>query len=406
MEVVKFAQEKHLDLAVKCGGHSTGGTSSSDGGIVIDLSKMRNVTVDANNKVITAQGGALWSDVDDAAGKHGLATVGGTVNHTGIGGLTLGGGYGWLSPKYGLTVDNLISATVVLANGEIVTASLSEREDLFWALRGAGHNFGVVTEFKFRAYDQKNDVFAGLLSFSPEKLEAVITFLNSTIEHPNENAGALCALAKPPGAPFLVVNVVVQYNGTEEEAKKHYSGLFELGPLVDDTKMIPYPQLNGLLNGLARHGGRRTFKGIFFDIPLRPSFVRGIFDSFAQIVQTDPEFENSAIMLEYLDYRKTDDVSIESTAFSNRGRTLNGVLSFVWNDPSRDSQYRQYSRELQAVWKQEFDQQLAQSNTKLDAVPLYVNYAEREYYELITIMIHVHFPFELTVLSSWRFGRP
>jgi FAD/FMN-containing dehydrogenase len=119
---------------------------------------MRKAEVDPAQKTITAQGDALWADVDEAAAEHGLATVGGTVNHTGIGGLTLGGGYGWLTGAYGLTIDNLLEAELVLADGSIVTASHTENEDLFWAVRGAGACFGVATKFVYRAHEQKNQI--------------------------------------------------------------------------------------------------------------------------------------------------------------------------------------------------------------------------------------------------------
>ncbi|KAI4159782.1 MAG: hypothetical protein LQ342_006293 [Letrouitia transgressa] len=156
-----FAQEHNIDFAICGGGHSTSGSSSSEGGIVIDLSLMRQVTVDPSVMTITAQGGCLWVDVDEAAGKYGLATVGGTVNHTGIGGLTLGGGYGWLSGYHGLAIDNLLSVRMVLADGSLVTASDAENPDLFWAVRGAGQSFGVTVEFTYRAHEQKDPVWAG-----------------------------------------------------------------------------------------------------------------------------------------------------------------------------------------------------------------------------------------------------
>lgn len=143
-KLVAFASKYQLELAVKGGGHSTGGTSATSGGLVIDLAKMRRVTVDAEKKIVTAEGGALWCDIDVAAAEHGLATVGGTVNHTGIGGLTMGGGFGWLSGLYGAVVDNLVGAMVVIANGQILNTSETENAELFWAIRGAGHNFGVA----------------------------------------------------------------------------------------------------------------------------------------------------------------------------------------------------------------------------------------------------------------------
>jgi FAD/FMN-containing dehydrogenase len=140
---VKYAAENGLDLAVKGGGHSTAGVSSTDGGVLIDLqSKMRKVTVDTDKQQLHVGGGALWMDVDDAAWEKGLATVGGTVADTGVGGLTLGGGYGVLSGAHGLVIDNTVSFEIVLANGEIKRASKEENPDLFWAMNGAGQNFG------------------------------------------------------------------------------------------------------------------------------------------------------------------------------------------------------------------------------------------------------------------------
>lgn len=161
---IKYASEKGLDVAVKGGGHSTAGASSTDGGLLIDLGRMRNVDVDTEKQLLYVQGGCLWSDVDEAAWKHGLATVGGTVADTGVGGLTLGGGYGHLSGGYGLVIDNTVSITVVLANGEIKTASKEQDPDLFWALNGAGQNFGITTEFVLKAWPQK-EMYLGTMLF-------------------------------------------------------------------------------------------------------------------------------------------------------------------------------------------------------------------------------------------------
>ena len=147
---------------------------------------MRSVHVYPSTRTITAQGGCLWADVDAAAAEHGLATVGGTINHTGIGGLTLGGGYGWLSGQYGLVIDNLISIEMVLANGRSIKASAVENADLFWAARGAGQSFGVATSFTYRAFEQSSPVFAGTLTFhplgAPDKIPQVLAFANNSIE--------------------------------------------------------------------------------------------------------------------------------------------------------------------------------------------------------------------------------
>lgn len=143
---IKYATANKIPLVVMGGGHSTSGSSSSDGGMVVDLRKINSVVVNEEHKTVTFGGGCKWKEVDEECAKYGVATVGGTVNHTGVGGLTLGGGYGWLTPKYGLAIDNLIAVEVVLADGKIVTASDAENADLFWAIRGAGQNYGVGTK--------------------------------------------------------------------------------------------------------------------------------------------------------------------------------------------------------------------------------------------------------------------
>jgi FAD/FMN-containing dehydrogenase len=194
-KAVLFAVEHKLELVVKGGGHALSASSSTDGGLVIDLGNMRAVTVDVAKKTVTAQGGALWSDVDEATHPHGLAAVGGTVNHTGVGGLTLGGGYGYLSPKVGLTIDNLLEVEYVLADGKVVRASEKEHTDLFWAARGAGAAFGVATEFVYQAHDQKSEVWGGLVVFEIGKFEEVIRFANGLLVEVQEKAIMLVALA-------------------------------------------------------------------------------------------------------------------------------------------------------------------------------------------------------------------
>ncbi|KAG0161408.1 hypothetical protein PDIDSM_8942 [Penicillium digitatum] len=228
-----WAQQHSVDLAVKCGGHSVAGTSSSEGGLVIDLSRMNQVTVDTEQKTITAQGGATWKEVDETGAAHDLAAVGGTVNHTGVGGLTLGGGYGWLSGEYGLAIDNLLSATVVLADGRIVTASATENVDLFWGLRGAGYNFGVVADFTYQAHDQKDPVYSGLLGFAPDKLEGIIEALNESLANPDSRFGAICSLTMAPDGSGPMVIVIGFFNGPARKAKKKFARFTALEPVLN-----------------------------------------------------------------------------------------------------------------------------------------------------------------------------
>jgi FAD/FMN-containing dehydrogenase len=219
---------------------------------------MRSVSVDAGAKTITAQGGALWSDVDSEAEKFGLATVGGTINHTGIGGLTLGGGYGYLTGKAGLVIDNLLEVEMVLADGSIVTVSEEQNVDLFWAIRGAGASFGVATKFVYRAYEQKGPVWGGILIFPPTQLDKVVEFENAIFDESTDGkATLLMGFASPPPAFQPVVMTAVFYNGEEEEAKKFFEPLLSLGPLANMTTVMPYSGANAMLNAAMEPGSRR-----------------------------------------------------------------------------------------------------------------------------------------------------
>ncbi|KAJ5542733.1 hypothetical protein N7461_008736 [Penicillium sp. DV-2018c] len=372
-----WAQENNVDLAVKGGGHSTAGTSSSDGGLVIDLSRMNHVTADVAKKTITAQGGATWKEVDDAGALHGLAAVGGTVNHTGIGGLTLGGGYGWLSGMYGLTIDNLLSATVVLADGNVVTASATENPDLFWGLRGAGYNFGVVADFTYQAYDQKNPVFSGILGYTPHKLEGVMDALNESLAKPDARFGAMSFFALGPEGSGPMVLVIGVFNGSREEGEEKFARFTALEPVLNTLDMIPYSLVNTLQNPQATYGDRKSFKGIFYQPPLDPKFVRSIFNEFMEKVQGEPDLAQSAIILEYIDMRKICEVPLTATAMGSRNTTQNGIVSLRWTDPSKDLEHRAWSRGIQAKWKAELDAQTKHQNQTEDSnVPQYINYAE------------------------------
>ncbi|KAJ5875753.1 Xylooligosaccharide oxidase [Penicillium subrubescens] len=372
---VLWAQEHSVDLAVKGGGHSTAGTSSSEGGLVIDLSRMTHVSVDTSSKTVTAQGGATWKEVDAAGAAHGLATVGGTVNHTGIGGLTLGGGYGWLSGQYGLTIDNLRSARVVLADGSLVTASETQHPDLFWGLRGAGYNFGVVVEFTYQAYDQSPRVYSGILGFSPDKLEKVIEQLNGTLANPDERSGAMCIFAHGPGGSGPMIIVICFYNGTREEGQKRFTGFLALEPFLNTVDMIPYSMVNTLQNPQATYGDRKSFKGIFYEPPLDPHFMQSVFDGFMTKLQTDQDLMPSAIILEFIDMRKICETPLPATAFASRNMTQNGILYLRWTDSSKDLEHRTWARSVQAKWKAELEARKKVLQTEND-VPQYINYAE------------------------------
>ncbi|KAJ5636882.1 uncharacterized protein N7484_010195 [Penicillium longicatenatum] len=368
-----WAQDHDIEVAVKGGGHSTAGTSSSDGGLVIDLSCMNHVTVDSSSRTITAQGGATWKEVDEAGAAHGLATVGGTVNHTGVGGLTLGGGYGWLSGQYGLTIDNLLSARVVLADGTLVTASKSEHTELFWGLRGAGYNFGVVVDFTYQAYDQAELVFSGVLGFTPDKLEQVFEQLNGSLASPDSRSGAMCFFALAPDGSGPIIIVICFYNGSREEGQARFSGLINLGPVLNALDMIPYSMVNTLQNPQATYGDRKSFKGIFYEPPMDLSFVRTMFEDLMAKIQSDSDLIKSAIILEFMDMRKICETPLSATALASRNSTQNGIICLRWTDQTKDQEHRAWARQIQAKWKAELD---AKTKGRQAEVPQYINYAE------------------------------
>jgi hypothetical protein len=374
---VLFSQANSFELAVVCGGHSTGGASSTDGGLCLDLSKMRDVSVDPEKMTITAQGGALWSDVDTAAAEYGLATVGGTVNHTGVGGLTLGGGIGWLSCTYGLVIDNLLEVEIVLASGKIVRASETDHTDLFWAVRGAGVCFGVVTSFVFKAHEQKNPIWAGLIILAPPVLTKVIEFANRQMETHTGKHGMILGFGCPPPAfqPVLIAGVF--YNGTESEGKKFFAPLLELSPLADHTGIMPYPSLNTMVNAIATHGDRKTWKGSAFLYPLDPKVAEETFNDFVAFVQKVPDAVQSFVIFEYFGTEQITKIPPTATAYANRGAYCNVLIGPRWVDQANDIICRGWARELAAKFTGQFEKQKKSRGVDkdtLEAVGQYGNY--------------------------------
>ena len=271
---VRFAAQRRLLVAVRGGGHSLPGHSVCDGGLVIDLSAMRGVSVDPRRRTVRAQGGALWGDVDHESQAFGLATPGGVVSETGIAGLTLGGGsQSWLIRKYGNAADNLISADVVTANGELVTANATEHADLFWALRGGGGNFGVVTSFEFQLHPVGPTVLAGGAFFSWDRLEEITTFYLDYVKNvPDELTTMLFYWGAPP-APFLpqaihgknVAIIALCYAGPIEEGEKVVAPVRALAPSVDLIGPMPYTALQAMFDPIVPKGTCAYIKSDYFD---------------------------------------------------------------------------------------------------------------------------------------------
>jgi len=266
---VRFAREHDLEVAVRGGGHNVAGTASCDDGIVIDLSAMRSVSVDLATTTALVQGGALWGDVDHATQAHGLATTGGIVSHTGVGGLTLGGGIGWLMRKHGLTVDNLVSAEVVTSDGEVITASATDHPDLFWALRGGGGNFGVATSFRFALHPVGPDVVAGPVFWAAEDTTDVLRFYREFAADAPDELGNVVRLGTIPPLPVVdpalhyrpAIAVASCYAGPVEDGERAVRALRSFGtPLVDLVGPTTYVGHQSGIDDTVPHGWHYYWK--------------------------------------------------------------------------------------------------------------------------------------------------
>jgi FAD/FMN-containing dehydrogenase len=266
---VRFARDRELEVAVRGGGHNVAGTAVCDDGIVIDLSAMRAVAVNPDCRTAHVHGGALWGDVDHETQAHGLATTGGIVGHTGVGGLSLGGGIGWLMRKYGLAVDNLAEAEVVTAEGDIIRASADEHPDLFWALRGGGGNFGVVSSFRFALHPVGPTVTAGPVFWTADDTTDVLRFYRDFVAGAPDELGTVIRLGTIPPLPIIsdefhfrpAIAVVCCYAGPVDDGERAVHALRQFGtPLVDLVGPTLYVDHQSSIDDTVPHGWHYYWK--------------------------------------------------------------------------------------------------------------------------------------------------
>ncbi len=268
---VNFARDNDLTLAIRGGGHNAGGLGLCDDGLVIDLSGIKFVRVDTSNNTVRVGGGNLWGEVDHATHPFGLAVPAGIISTTGVGGLTLGGGVGHLSRKYGLTIDNLLEADMVLANGSFVTVNAEQNTDLFWAIRGGGGNFGVVTSFKFQAHPVKS-VFGGPTLWPIEKTEEIMEWYHKFIHNAPDELNGFIATMIIPGPPFPeflhnkhFCGIVWCYTGDMSKAKELFKPIIDKNPLFEHVGEMPYPAIQTLFDGLLPAGMQWYWRADFFN---------------------------------------------------------------------------------------------------------------------------------------------
>ncbi|KAH7028115.1 uncharacterized protein B0I36DRAFT_246817 [Microdochium trichocladiopsis] len=352
---VTFATSHKLPFAVKGGGHATSGVSACEDGMAIDLDLLRGVSVDPETKLVSIGGGCRWTDVNEELWKHGLATVGGTVADTGVGGLILGGGMGFLTPQYGLCTDLLVEAEVVTADGKIRVVSdkdgvSEEDKDLFWALRGAGQNFGVVTRFTTQAFPQGH-VYSGSVVVGLDQLDAVVDFSNVMIERQDERSTLVFAVTHLPHGEELVAGVlcIVFYNGSEEEGRRFFAPLLAVAT-VDMTKEMPWPETNVQLGQVGEESKwRRLQGGSTFVPPLQADTVRkAVVDEFLPFAASQPGMKNpiTMILYEILPNKKVRSVPHTATAFAARDNIYHISTLFQWEDPALDMTVRHFNRKM------------------------------------------------------------
>jgi FAD/FMN-containing dehydrogenase len=338
VSAVNFAREQGMQLSVRGGGHSAAGTALVDDGLVVDLSQMRSVQVDADRRIAYAQGGATWADFDKATHAHGLATTGGAISTTGVAGLTLGGGLGWLMRSFGMTCDNLIGAEVVTASGDVIRASESENADLLWGLRGGGGNFGVVTNFEFRLHPL-DTVLGGMIAHPFERAREALEFYREFNRDAPDELAVFCPMMTTPDG-VKVVAFVVCYAGDPEKGQDVIKPLLEWGPpVMAEVGPMPYPQMQQMLDEAFPPGLQVYWRG---------DFIRSLHDEV--IDKMIEHFRNvpsplSALLLERFG-GQVSRIPEESSAFVHRHADYNLAIISRWADPSEADQNIAWARAI------------------------------------------------------------
>lgn len=363
MDVVRFARDNGIPATVRGGGHNVAGKALRDGAITIDLGPMRNVRVDPHNKRARAGGGARWAGFDRETLAQNLVTTGGVVSSTGVAGLTLGGGIGWLARQHGLSCDNLVAADVVTADGKLLTVDSSRNADLFWAIRGGGGNFGVVTSFEFQLHDLQPTT-GGIAMYSRENLSDMLAFYRDFTASAPESVTTIAGIfAGPPDTPLEGRSagfIAVCHSGPAPEGERLLKPIKTFGPPVIDTiGPTPYANMQTMFDPASAPGARNYWRSNFMK-EIGDDAIRNIVDRADEIPPP-----GTSIMLEHLG-GAVSRVGEQETAFANRGANFNVSVLGSWLDPAADEQ--------NIAWTRNFGDELKAYSTG----GAYVNYMARD----------------------------
>jgi FAD/FMN-containing dehydrogenase len=337
---VNAARRSGLEIAVRGGGHGVAGHCTCDEGMMIDLSEMRGVHVDPLARTGRAEPGVTWAGLNRETQLHGLAVTGGTISTTGIGGLTLGGGFGWLMSKYGLAADNLLSAEVVTADGRVLTANDQEHPDLYWALRGGGGNFGIVTSFEYRLHPVGPTITGGLIAHPLEAGRSLGRFYRDFTSDLPDDLGVLFGLVHAPdGSGVKLAALVVCHGGDEQQALRDLAPALEWGePAIVQVGPMPYQAMNQMLDAAYPKGSLNYWKSSFLE-SLSDDFIDTAIERFEACPSS-----TTAMVLEHFHGAATR-VPVEATACPHRLPGYNLLITSVWSDAAADDANIRWTRE-------------------------------------------------------------
>ncbi len=350
VQAIRFAREHDIPVSVRGGGHNVSGRAVVDGGLVIDVAGMKGAHVDPEVRTVRAQAGLTWGEFNRETGVFGLATTGGVVSTTGVAGLTLGGGLGWLFGRYGLAIDNLLSAEIVDAEGRVRTASDEADPDLFWAIRGGGGNFGIATSFEFRLHPVKT-VLGGIVAHPFDAAGEMLRFYREfTAELPDEATAFAGVLHAPDGSGTKIAALVLCHCGPESEAEAALKPAREFGsPIMDTVDRMPYETINGMLDGGFPRGALNHWKSSFLS-ELSDDAIEMVVERFAETPAP-----MSSILIEHFHGAATR-VDPTATAFPHRTPGYNCAVITQWLDSSINQACIQWSRATYAAMQPFFGQ--------------------------------------------------
>jgi FAD/FMN-containing dehydrogenase len=343
-DAVQLARKLNLEVAVRGGGHNVAGRATIDGGVMIDLATMKGVYVDPAARTVRAQGGVLWKELNRETQVHGLATTGGVVGTTGIAGLTLGGGLGWLMTKYGLALDNLRAAELVMADGRVVRASHDENADLFWAIRGGGGNFGIATSLEYTLHPVGPIITGGLAAHPLQRGGDVLKFFREQCASaPDELMLVAGLLTAPDGSGAKLTGIVAAHCGPLADGEKAVAPIKAFGPpVMDMLGPIPYCAQNGLLDAAFPKGALNYWKAQFLT-DLSDDAIRTLLERFEACPSP-----MSQIVVEHF-HGKASRVPVADTAYAARVEGFNVVLISEWTDPRENERHIAWCRDTHAA---------------------------------------------------------